>query len=215
MPGTQRKQLTGATIWRRGIWFFMRTILLVALLLGLGYGVFLTTMHASNLYILCMEGLQLRATCILQEGDQAALSEYFTAQFLENDPALAADTYRPYTISDYDYSIEIENISVMPWSQTATVTAVDRMENMTGTWAEQKTEQNEEEQAVVLPKWEEARYYVRFRKLEGRWYIYQMQMIEAAPSAKPKPTPDMNMTPLPMATPTPTPKPTPKPEGTP
>ncbi|HWR22033.1 MAG TPA: hypothetical protein VN366_01035 [Feifaniaceae bacterium] len=210
-PATE-KHLTGATIWRRGIWFFMRTLLLILLLVALGYGTFTTAMNASNLYILSVEGLQLRAACILQEGDQAALTEYFTEQFLENDPALYSGTYAPYTVTGYDYRAEVEKVSVMPWSETATATVVDRMLNLTGKWNEQQAEQEdaeEEDAAVALPKWEEARYLVRFRKQGGRWYIYQMQLLEAAPSLPPKPTPDLRMTPLPMATPTPTPKETP------
>ena len=211
MQGTKEKQLTGASIWKRGIWFFMRTLLLILLLAALGYGAFATAMNASNLYILSVEGLQLRAACILQEGDQSVLTEYFTGQFLENDPALYNGVYQPYTITNYDYRIEVEKVSVMPWSGTAAVTLVDRMVNLAGKWNEQQTEQEgtEEEEAAVLPKWEEARYLVRFRKMDGRWYIYQMQLIEAAPSQAPKPTPDPEMTPRPMATPTPKPEETP------
>ncbi len=209
MQATTEKQLTGPAIWRRGIWFFMRTLLLILLLAALGYGAFSTAMNASNLYILSVEGLQLRAACILQVGDQTALAEYYTDQFLENDPALYSNTYQPYTITGYDYRVEVEKVSVLPWSETATVTVVDRMVNLTGKWNEQQAEQentNEEDTTAVLPKWEEARYLIRFRIEDGRWYIYQMQLLEAAPSQAPRPTPDLRMTPLPMATPTPEPK---------
>lgn len=210
MQPAKEKHLTGAAIWRRGIWFFMRTILLIALLAALAYGAFATAMNASNLYILSVEGLQLRASCILQEDNQAMLTEYFTQKFLENDPMLFSGAYEPYTVTGYDYRVEVEKVSVLPWSQTASVTVVDRMVNLTGKWNEQQAEQEaaaeEEDAAVVLPKWEEARYLVRFRNEKGRWYIYQMQLLEAAPSLAPKPTPDLRMTPLPMATPTPTPK---------
>ncbi len=212
MQPAKEKQLTGPTIWRRGIWFFMRSLLLILLLAALGYGAFTTAMNASNLYILSVEGLQLRAACVLQEGDQAALTEYFTDQFLENDPALYSEVYAPYTVTGYDYRVEVENISVLPWSETASVTLVDRMVNLAGKWNEQQAEQQptgEEDTAAVLPPWEEARYLVRFRKQDGRWYIYQMKLLEAAPSQAPKPTPDLRLTPLPMATPTPTPQETP------
>lgn len=212
MQPAKEKQLTVPTIWRRGIWFFMRTLMLIILLVALGYGAFATAMNASNLYILSVEGLQLRAACILQEGDQAALTEYFTDQFLKNDAALYSDEYAPYTITSYDYRVEVENISVWPWSETASVTLVDRMTNLAGKWNEQQAEQEPteaEDTAAVVPPWEEARYLVRFRKQGGRWYIYQMKLLEAAPSQAPKPTPDLRMTPLPMATPTPTPRQTP------
>ena len=208
MQTAKAKHMTGSTIWRRGIWFFMRTILLIALLAALGYGAFSTAMNASNLYILSVEGLQLRAACILQEGNQAMLTEYFTQKFLENDPMLFSGVYEPYTVTGYDYRVEVEKVSVLPWSETATVTVVDRMVNLAGKWNEQQAEQEAaaQEGTAVLPKWEEARYLVRFRNQDGRWHIYQMQLLEAAPSLAPKPTPDLRMTPLPMATPTPTPK---------
>lgn len=201
MAHTERQKLSGARMARRGIWFFMRTVLLAVLLVALCYGVFTTAMRASNLYILATEGLELRAECILQDGAQVELREYFTEAFLEKDTALSHTVYEDYTITNFDYRIEVEGVSVWPWSQTATVTVIERMAAMTGTLNEDKKPEGTAEDAEhPLPEWQPGRYLLRFRLKDDRWYIYQMQLLKTVASEEPKRTPDMRMSPMPVPT---------------
>lgn len=202
MAHSERQKLSSARMARRGIWFFMRTVLLIILLAVLCYGAFTTAMRAANLYILATEGLQLRAECILQDGAQIELREYFTQAFLEKDPALTSMAYQNYTITDFDYRVEVEGVSVWPWSQTATVRVIERMASMTGTLNEdQKPEGAAEDAEYALPEWEPGHYLLRFRLRDDRWYIYQMQLLQTVATEEPKRTPDMNMSPLPVPTP--------------
>ncbi len=189
---------------RRGIWFFMRTILLLLLLGALCYCVFTTASFASNLYILTTEGMQLRAECILLEGPRLKLREYFSPSFLAEDEALQGSVFEDYTITGFDYNIKVEGISVWPWSETAAVTLVERLTSISGALHEEKRPANAEEGAVFPPPdWEAGRYMLRFRRTGGRWYIYQLQLLEAAPPEAPKATPDLSMTPQPISTPVP------------
>lgn len=201
MAQQEQKPLSGAWMAKRAIWFFMRTVLLILLLGGLCYAAFDTAMRASNLYILATEGLQLRAQCILQDGPAEEMRSYFTTGFLEEDNALSAGTYADYTVKDFDYRVEVKGISVFPWSQTATVTVLTRMASMNGTLNEDKRPEDAAADAVYpLPEWQAGRYLLRFWIKNGRWYIYQMQLLEAAPSDEPRNTPDPNKTPIPAAT---------------
>ena len=79
-------------------------------------GAFLTAERYSNLYILTSEGMALRAECVFADGARNDLEEYFTLSFLQSDPAMSDATYANYTITDYNYDLTIERISVLPWS---------------------------------------------------------------------------------------------------
>ncbi|HOR12422.1 MAG TPA: hypothetical protein PKX46_00750 [Clostridia bacterium] len=204
MVHLKQQKPTGAAMAKRGIWFFMRTILLLLLLGALCYGAFKTASSAANLYILTTEGMQLRAECILLEGPRQRLRDYFTPTFIAEDEALKGAIYDGYTIIGFDYNVKIEGISVWPWSETAAVTLVERLTSLTGTLHEEKRPADSQEGAVFPPPaWEAGRYLLRFKRLGGRWYIYQLQLLEAAPPEAPKATPDLSMTPQPISTPVP------------
>ncbi len=201
MAQIEQKTLSGARMAKRAIWFFMRTVLLILLLAGLCYAAFETAMRSSNLYILATEGLQLRAQCILQDGPKEQLRSYFTSGFIQEDAELTAGTYSDYTIKDFDYRVEVKAISVLPWSQTATVTVLTRMAGMSGAINDDKRPEGATADAVYpLPEWKDGRYLLRFWIRDGRWYVYQMQLLDAAQSEEPKRTPDPNRTPIPAAT---------------
>lgn len=197
MHNAEERKIAGTMMVKRGIWFFMRMVLIIAALLALGYSVFTVAMRAGNLYILATEGLQLRAECILQDGPQVELREYFTEGFLSKDEMLQGTEYDNYTINNFDYRVEVEGISVWPWGTGATVTVVERMASISGSIHEDKKPANALPDAVYpIPEWEGGRYRLYFSFREDRWYIYQMVLIDVTPSEQPKRTPDMRMTPM-------------------
>ena len=170
---------------------------------------FLTAERMSNLYILSTEGMSLRAESILTDDvEPGELEEYFLLAFLADDTALTADAYRDYTVSSYDYDLSIERISVLPWTATATVTAVETV-TVRGAFDSDKLAEGETQADHPLPAWPVRRYRIRFVNTGSRWYISALELVEEDPQVEPLRTPDPNMTPLPMATPTPTPEPTP------
>lgn len=203
-PVKQEKKPTAVRAAKRGIWYFMRVILIVALIALACYGVFTTAFRAANMYILVTEGLQLRAECIVADGPKEELKAYFTEAFLSRDTLLTDTPYDDYNITSYDYRVEVNGFSVWPWSKTASFTVTSRMSSMSGVIREDRIPENAPEDAVYpLPEWEDGRYEVRFRLDNGRWYMYQMQLVDAAPTPVPLRTPDMNKTPVPMPTATP------------
>ena len=192
------KKPTALRAAQRGIWYFMRTLLLIAFVALLCYGVFTTAYRAANMYILATEGLQLRAECALMNGDREALKEYFTTSFLEKDELLLHNAYDDFTISAFDYRVEVNGFSVWPWSSTASFTVTARMHALNGVIREDRIPENALEGAEYpLPEWTGGKYTLRFRLSGGRWYMYQMQLLEEAPSPAPLRTPDMSITPIP------------------
>lgn len=108
-------------IARRSIWYLLRTLLVIALIVVLCLTAFVTAMHISNIYILVTEGLELRAGYILQGGEIAPLTEYFTENFIAQDPALYAGTYSNFNVTNFIYKIEVKSLLTLPGDSTATV----------------------------------------------------------------------------------------------
>lgn len=174
----------------RSIWFVARTLLIIALIAGLGWYAFKVAFNAGNMYILATEGMQLRAECVMQDGPKLELTEYFTAEFIENDELLSSGKYDDYTVSDYNYKLSLEGFSLNPWADRVTVQIVERVEQMQGAVnADRIPEDAPEDAEYPLPEWEAGRYKVTFVKEDGRWYIDELTLLEANPSMEPKRTP--------------------------
>ena len=193
---------TGLVTARRSLTYIVRTLLFIIMGFILCIAAFLTAERVSNLYILTSEGLALRVSCIVGDGQRNDLEEYFTFTFLEQDEALSDNTYNRYTITSSNYDLSIERISVLPWSMSATVTVVEKV-TLKGSINADQLAEGESAADYPLPEWPTARYKVRFLNNDGRWYISDMELVELNPKTKELGTPDPNMSPIPMATPTP------------
>lgn len=196
-------------IARRSIWYVLRALLVAAAVLALALGLFLTGLNVSNLYILATEGMELRASTILNNDSALDLTQYFTEAFVNSDPALYAGAYAGFKISSYNYRIDIERISTLPWSDRAVFRVTERMLDVSATQADT----SETAEKLTLPRWTNARYDVVFQKVNGRWFISQLRVVELDPAEQAKPTPDMSLyvppTPSPSPFPSPSPSPTP------
>lgn len=174
----------------RSIWFVARTLLIIALVAALCWYVFTVAFNASNMYVLATEGMQLRSECVMQDGPKLELTEYFTGEFIQGDELLASGKYDDYTITDYNYRLSVTGFSLNPWSDRATLQLVERVEQLQGSInAERIPEDAPEGAEYPLPEWEAGRYRVTFEKVSGRWYIDELQLLEANPSMEPKRTP--------------------------
>lgn len=199
----------GIRVARRTLTYIVRVLLMIVVGCMVCVLAFLTAERTSNLYILSTEGMSLRASYILGEDTEMRdLEEYFLLAFLSEDAALTADAYADYSITSYDYDLTIESISVLPWTATATVTAVETV-TVKGSYDSEKLLEGETQADHPLPDWPVRRYRIRFVNTGSRWYIAALDLVEENPEVEPLRTPDPNLTPRPMATPTPTPPPTP------
>ena len=189
---------------RRTMMYIVRTLLIVTVGGIVCIAAFMTSERMSNLYILSTEGMAMRADCILKNEVSNDLQEYFTMSYLDQDQALGGGAYANYTIASYDYSLEIEKISVLPWSMSASVTAVERV-SPKGSINADRLSEGESAANYPLPEWTPVRYKLHFINSGTRWYISELEVVELNPAAAPLNTPDPNMSPVPMATPTPAP----------
>lgn len=174
---------------KRATWYVLRTLLIITLVVVLCLAAFITAMHTSNIYILVTEGLEKRADVILKGGDISGMSEYFTQEFIAQDSALYSGEYDGFTITNYIYNISVKRILVMPWSGSTSVRVYDRMLTLSGAANEDMPE------GSALPAWTPALYSVRLKKIDGRWFISDLRLIEQNPVEAPMATPDMSLLP--------------------
>jgi len=169
---------------RRVIWYVLRIVLIVSILLGLCYGVFTEAMYISNIYVVVTEGMALRADTILKEGSISDLSQYFTEDFINSDYLLYMGVYRGYTVESYDYSYEIKGVRVLPWGRTAAMKYIERIPTING------TPDAEVEGGSEIPPWSAQLCSIELTKTEGRWLISGITVLEENPQEDVLPTPD-------------------------
>ncbi|NCB31808.1 MAG: hypothetical protein EOM66_10430 [Clostridia bacterium] len=179
------------TVARKSIWFVLRTLLIIVALIVAALYVFIGAMHVSNIYILVSEGMEKRAECILEGGSVNELTEYFTQDFVSKDAALYNDRYVNYTVTNFIYKLDVNSLLVLPWDTSASMKVTERLLSLSGTPNEGLPED------AKLPAWTPARYSVKLRRMNGRWYISDMILLQENPAEAPKPTPDMNLMPTP------------------
>lgn len=172
---------------RRSVWYLMRTLLIIMAIIIMALAAFLTAMHVSNMYILATEGMQKRAESVLKDGSVLELTEYFTQGFIDGDEPLHAGAYSDFTISDYNYRLSIEGITVFPWSDSAKMRVVERITNLSGALND-----TAEDQTATLPEWPVRRYNIIFSRIDTRWYISELELLEENPELKVKGTPDIS-----------------------
>ena len=169
---------------RRGVWYLLRLLLIITLAVSLCYAALVEAMYISNIYIIVSEGMEMRADCILGNISKNELSEHFDENWLIRDEQLESGKYDAYRIDSYDYRLSIEKgIKVLPWSKTATLQVLERVVNIQATAYNDNT-------IDPAPAWVPSRMRITLEKVEGRWYITELEVLEVDPEIEPRPTPD-------------------------
>ena len=202
-----RKQLRAVTSMRRSVFYFMRAILTVLAVVTLCVFSFLSAARLSNAYILVNEGMPLRAECILKNASTNDLAAYFTSDCIGTDAIQRETSAAPYagsTITSYQYDLSIANLHLLPWHVNTYVDVVEQIRSIRGSMSA-------ESGISQIPDWMPRKYRLQLRKIDNRWYIDAIELLELNPKIDPPATPDPYADPIPMTTPTPAPTPTPFP----
>ncbi len=193
---------SGLHVATRTTMYVVRLLLFVIMGLIICIAAFVTAQRYANLYILVNEGMALRADCIIADGAQNDLEEYFTLSCLSSDRVSTDTTYDNYNITSYNYDLAIEKVSVLPWSMTAQITATERV-TLRGSVNTNLLEEGQSASDYPLPEWTPVRYRISFLNSNERWYISSVEVLTENPDQAPLGTPDPNQSPIPAATPTP------------
>ena len=161
---------------RRLVWFIASRLIWICILCGMLVCGFYMCLNTANIYIILNDGLEKRTDVILTREDAEALNAYFHADFLSTDPALegafdGTSVYDDYTITDFEYDLEIERLWAWPWDDFATCTVVERVPSITGTVISSRRS----EASPTVPSWQGGRYDITLVKDNGEWKIIGMQ----------------------------------------
>ena len=203
-----RKQLRAVTSVRRSVFYFMRTILMLLGVTVLCVFAFVSASRISNAYILVNEGMPLRADCILKNGSVNDLAAYFTSACVTNDAPQRETSAAPYsgaTVLSYEYDLSISNLHIFPWHVNAYVDAVEQIRAIKGSMPSETGADG------TIPDWAPRKYRLFLEKVDGRWYIDAIELLELNPKLDAPNTPDPYADPIPMVTPSPVPTATPIP----
>ena len=112
--------------------------------------------------------------------------EYFLSDFIRSDSQILSNPYMYYDIETYDYRLDINGIGLFPFASSATMTVTERVPSISG-----KADANAS--TATVPDWTPGRYTVSCTKVEGRWFISDVKLIEENPPEPVRPTPDMSL----------------------
>lgn len=200
-----RNQADRLRFFSRSSLYIARTIVLIFLGVALCVLSFVSCARLANLYILVNEGMVLRIECILQDGPREELDNYFTEACIAADGRLSDDTYQPYTVSSYNYTLDFSRIRVWPWLKELSVDVLEQTDRIMGS-----ANSNAVDPDSDPPPWTPIRYRLTVNKVDGSWRISSITTLTVDPKIDPLPTADPERSPLPMATPTVSPAPTPR-----
>lgn len=165
---------------RRLMWFIASRLLVVTLLVSIVVCGFYMCMNSANIYVVVSDGLEKRVEVVLTREDSSELNNYFHSDFLKADPVLnlaftESSPYVNYSISDFEYSLSIEELWAWPWDSTATCRIVERVPSITGSvLSSRKNEASE-----TVPSWQGGRYDLTLVNVNGQWKISGMKQLTA------------------------------------
>lgn len=118
-----------------------------------------------------------RANVILENTDTKTLSSFFEENFIAGDPMLVERKYALYDVSRYDYKLDIDYLSVGWISPSkASVVISEYVTEIKGQFS------GDPEEKIGLgdtpPEWTAAKYKVKLKKSDGKWYITEMEKLK-------------------------------------
>ena len=161
----------------RAIWFIVRTILILAVVALLALFCFRTAQQLSGIYVIVTEGMETRANVVMHKKETNEMVEYFSTQFIQDDPLLSEKKYADYYITNFNYMMRVKSINVLPWSKSASVVLEDRVTGIFGGLSDTaKAALQTDEQEPPMPQWVNCRYKINLIKDDAnRWYISDIQ----------------------------------------
>lgn len=200
----------GLQLTSRILLYILRVALWVALAVALILFAYNFARDMSNIYIISTDGMQKRASVVLNKDNDVALEDFFAAAFIAKDTALNAGEYEDYYIRDFDYKLSIQWMWVLPWNDKGKVTVREQVPIIDGEMLSEKMPQGATEK-ILPPPWVGAIYDLTLtREAGGKWLISEIKKTDDVYQETPLPLLTLppgvefpTATPVPSATPTP------------
>ena len=160
---------------KRLAWYFKKNAVILVVLLLLLVLAFFVAMNSANVYIVVMEGMEARASVVMNDGDTEELGLYFTDDFIKNDPLLNSGKYADYVIGRYTYVSTPAIPICWPWQVYTTVQVSEGVGNIDGELSQDKIAEADADTRVP-PDWDNGVYNVALVYEDGKWMIAAVQL---------------------------------------
>lgn len=184
----------------RFVWYVLRIVIVGLAAFAVLVATFFIAMDSSNVYVIVTDGMKARVTAALvpSQASSADISNYFTDHFTKTQPAVDTAKYTTYAITGIKYKLDVESLWCNPWANTANVTVVESIPEMTYTPAQDVPEGKESPEP---PRWPRIRYKINCVKRDDAWRIDSIEKIETlTPEPTPTPEPSKYITASPLPT---------------
>lgn len=155
-------------------------LLVLAVILGVLFAAFLSSMNTTNVWLLLTDGMKKRADVILLQQDVSTMSKYFTTRFIDTDSYdQLQQEYDNYSISNYGYKLNVKSFFVWPWETTTTAIVQEAVYSIDGALDTAKLSKDEAIRLNKLnpPDWVNAVYRARLINENGTWRIDDLEKI--------------------------------------
>lgn len=157
--------------------YILKKAVLLLIICVIGFLAFNIAFNHSRVRVFVNDAMTDRAAVILQHGDVETMQKYFDTSFMEKDMASTDSAYKYYNITKYDYEMEINSVSV-GWiaPRSATVTVSEYVTDIKGQFT--GTEEEKIGKSDNPPDWQPAKYRIKMKKQNGRWYIFSIDKVK-------------------------------------
>lgn len=195
----------------RAIFYILSRAAIVAVIIGLIYGAFSSSVKTSNLYFVIQDALKARLDIILSDVDVEDKAMFFSYDYLqEAEYTELKNKYDYYTIAGYSHKFEFSDMFVWPWQVRKTVTVREAVYTLYGELDTSKiTKEDAQAQGVdKIPPWEASEYHVTLIYENDTWVIDDVKRVSSFDYQPPK-TPSLTQEEIDaLRTPSPAPTPT-------
>ena len=170
----------------------LKWLLILALVSGLMVLTFITFMNMTNIAVLVNDGMDMRAEVVFGLEGQEELFKFFTGNCISADSMLTSNVYTDYDIKTFTSMVEMDKLTTMPWSDSASVMLTYTIPAIEGSLpvALQTPEQLAMPDKIPPPPWQGGKYTLNLIKVEGQWKIASLTLVESiSPTAPPAITP--------------------------
>ena len=197
----------------RAIFYIISRAVIVAVVIGLIFGAFLSSTKTSNLYFVIQDAMKARLDIILMDAKAEDKAMFFSYDYLQNaEYTELKNKYDYYSIGGYSHKFVFSDMFVWPWQNKKTVTVREAVYTLFGDLDTSKISKEDAKVQGVekIPPWDACEYQVTLVYENDTWVVdgvkrvsnfdYQppktpsltQEEIEALRTPSPAPTPTFN-----------------------
>ena len=157
-------------------WFFKKHLIIYGAILIFLIFVFITAKNSTSIFLVVSEGMEARASVVMNDTDVGELSYYFTQNGIDNDGLVQSGKYENYIIGKYTYVLSPQLPICLPLQGIIRVRVSEIITGIDGELSQDKIAEADATTRVP-PDWESGEYDVYLVNQDGVWKIDRIQPV--------------------------------------